>query len=99
MLSLKTHGCARKGVLGGNEILLLAKTNKSSPAHTGSRLRSRGAAVQWGWLSLVPVHYPSPSQPGDHPSGPNHPSAGADLHSLYPGPQTPGLAWLPCKAP
>lgn len=56
----KPMAVPKKAVLGGNETLLLEKTNKSSPARTGSWLRSWGAAVQRGWLSSIPVHHPSP---------------------------------------
>lgn len=63
--------------------------------------------VQRRWLSIIPVHHPSPSSqsiiPVHHdresiPVVPTGPSAGTDLHSLYPGPRTTGLAWPPCKA-
>lgn len=59
-LSLKNIWlCQKKAFFGGNETLLLEKTNKSNPAHTGSQLRSWGASVQRGWLSIPRVHAPS----------------------------------------
>lgn len=99
-LSLQnTWLCQKKAFFWGNETLLLEKTIKSHPAHTGSQLRSWGAAA---------VHPPSPCSQSFipvHHNGesilvvPTDPSAWADLHSLHSGPWTPTLAQLPCKAP
>lgn len=51
--------------------------------------------MQWGWISITPVHHDQESIP----VVPTGPSAGADLHSPYPGPRTPSLAWSPCEDP
>lgn len=83
-------------VWGGNKTFLLEKTDKSSPAQADSPLRSQGAAVQRGGMA---VHLPSPSELGEHPGIPTSPATGANLHSLYPSPCIPALAWPLSKLP
>lgn len=83
----------KKVVWGGKEALLLEKTNKSSPAQAGCPLQSQGAAVQG-----LDGCSPSQSIMGQQPSIPPSPSAGIDLHSLYPCPCISALA-RPSKTP
>ena len=98
-LSLKTHGRAKKGVLGEMRRFCLRKQPKAAQLALAA---SSGAGEQRcsrdgcsSSQSITPVHHDRESIP----VVPTGPSAGADPHSLYPRPWSLALARPPAEPP